>query len=367
VVGFRFQRSAGRHPDRSSGKLRRALAVGAVASGVCLIATPAVAATAGGSVDVGAIAAKVDPAVVDITTTLANGAAAGTGMVLTSDGVVLTNNHVIDGATSINVQVAGTGPTYSAHVLGYDAADDVALLKVDGVSGLDTISTADSDQVQVGDPVVGLGNALGRGGTPATAQGSVTAVGQTITASDESGSDPETLNGAIQIDAPIQPGDSGGPLVNADGAVIGMDSAGSSSPAQARGAQGATEGFAIPIDHALDIANQIENGSTNADVHLGPRAILGVEIQPSGFEGMPAGEGDGVQIVGVQPGSPAESAGLTAGDTITALDGRAVGSPDDISAVTNAHRPNDQVDVQWVDASGQTHDASVTLVEGPPA
>jgi S1-C subfamily serine protease len=288
-------------------------------------------------------------------------------MVLTSDGVVLTNNHVIDGATSINVQVSGAGPTYAAHVLGYDAADDVALLKVDGASGLATISTADSDQVQVGDPVVALGNALGRGGTPATAQGSVTAVGQTITASDETGSDAETLNGTIQVDAPIQPGDSGGPLVNADGMVIGMDSAGSSSSTQVRGAAGATEGFAIPIDHALDIASQIESGSSSADVHIGPRAILGVEIQPATFAGVPAGEGNGVTIVGVAPGSPAEAAGLAAGGTVTAVDGHSIGSPDDIRAATSSHRPNDQVDVQWTDASGQTHDAAVSLIEGPPA
>ena len=304
VIGSRTRKSTDGGRSRSRGRYGRAFAVGAVISGASLFAAPAFAATTGahqaalgsgngGSLDVSAIAAKVDPGVVDINTTLDNGAAAGTGMVLTSDGVVLTNNHVINGATSVNVQVAGSGPSYTAKVLGYDASDDVALLKIDGASGLDTVSTADSSQVQVNDPVVALGNALGRGGTPATAQGSVTGVNQTITAADDNGGNPETLTGMIQIDAAIQPGDSGGPLANADGKVIGMDSAGSSNGSQFGGGSSATEGFAIPINHALDIAKQISDGDASAKVHIGPRAILGIEIgstsAPSGNTGGSSG------------------------------------------------------------------------------
>jgi S1-C subfamily serine protease len=299
--------------------------------------------------------------------------------------------------------------------VGYDVADDLAVLQMVGASGLTTVSTVDSSQVQVQDPVVALGNALGRGGTPATAEGSVTALNQTITAADENGANPETLNGMIQVDAPIQPGDSGGPLANADGKVIGIDSAGSSSGNQLSSSS-ATVGFAIPIDHALDVAGQIEAGDASANVHLGARAILGIEVQDTSGQstsGQPTGNGGfgnggfggggfgggfnrpgrsssgpfggstssggttglggqtsasaGVQISGVASGSPAESAGRAAGDTITAIDGQAVNATADITSAMNAHRPGDHVTVQWTDSSGTQHTATVTLIAGPPA
>ena len=380
-------------------KLARTLAIAAAVGGVALFGVPAFA-SAGGSMpsavkldshglDVSAIAAKVDPGVVDINTTLAGGEAAGTGMVLTPDGLVLTNNHVIDGATSVTAQVAGTSKSYSADVLGYDASDDVALIQLKGASGLDTVSTGDSSKVQVNDPVVAIGNALGKGGTPSTAEGSITATNQTITASDDNGANPETLRGAIQIDAPIQPGDSGGPLVNAGGDVIGMTSAGSSNGNVFVNQTSSTEGFAIPINSALDIAKQIHDGDSSTKVHIGPRAILGVEIADTssgssggsggGFGGGgwgPFGGQDpygdnastgGVQISGVASGSPADSAGLAAGDTITNVDGHSVNSPDDISAPLNNDKPGDKVKVQWVDDSGRSHSATLTLVAGPPA
>ena len=229
---------------------------GLILGAVPLAAGSAFAASPSGGLDVTGVAASVDPAIVDITTTLANGAAAGTGMVLTSSGEVLTNNHVIDGATDIRIQVAGHGVSYGATVLGYDAADDVALLQIDGVSGLTTIAAGDPDGAAVGDAVVALGNALGRGGTPAAAPGSIVALDQTITATDDDGSNPETLRGLIEVDAAIQPGDSGGPLVDAGGTVIGMDSAGSSSGPFSTTA---VAGYAVPIDHALAIAHQIES------------------------------------------------------------------------------------------------------------
>ena len=404
-------------------KVARTFAIAAAAGGVALFGVPAFA-SAGGSMpsavkldshglDVSAIAAKVDPGVVDINTTLAGGEAAGTGMVLTPDGLVLTNNHVIDGATSVTAQVAGTSKSYSAEVLGYDASDDVALIQLKGASDLATVSTGDSSKVQVNDSVVAIGNALGKGGTPSTAEGSITATNQTITASDDNGSNPETLHGAIQIDAPIQPGDSGGPLVNANGDVIGMTSAGSSNGNVFVNQTTSTEGFAIPINSALDLAKQIHDGDASTKVHIGPRAILGIEIADSssssggsgggfggGFGGSNGGFGGqdpfggsnggfggqdpfgnsvpsnssaaqsdtgGVQISGVAPGSPAESAGLQAGDTITSVDGHSVNTPDDISTPLNSHKVGDKVKVQWVDSSGQTLSATVTLEAGPPA
>jgi S1-C subfamily serine protease len=175
---------------------------GLILGGVPLVAGSAFAVSPSGGLDVSGVAARVDPAIVDINTTLPNGEAAGTGMVLTSSGEVLTNNHVIDGATDIRVQIGGHGVSYGATVLGYDAADDVALLQINGVSGLATITAGDAGGLAIGDPVLALGNALGRGGTPATAPGSIVALDQTITATDDDGSNPETLRGLIQVEIP---------------------------------------------------------------------------------------------------------------------------------------------------------------------
>ncbi|MEY2450150.1 MAG: hypothetical protein QOH79_3626 [Acidimicrobiaceae bacterium] len=304
-----------------------------------------------GAADAAAIAAKVDPSVVDITTTLANGSAAGTGMVLTSSGLVLTNNHVIADATDIRVQVNGTGPTYSATVVGYDITDDVALVQVNGAPSLQPISVGDSTTVAVRDQVVALGNALGQGGTPAIAEGAVTAVGQTITAGDPNGPS-QTLTGLIEINAPLVPGDSGGALVNSSAQVIGMNVA--ASPQSHRNS---SDAFAIPINTALDIAHQIQSGESSAKVHIGGRALLGVQVQP----------GQGATIVAVQPGSPAESAGLAAGDVIVSVGERTIGSVDDLPTALDSYHPGDTATIGWLDAGGQRHTSTVRLIEGPPA
>src|SRR5258708_25189085 len=220
-------------------------------------------------IDPSAIAAGVDPAIVDINTTLANGQAAGTGMVLTSSGLVLTNNHVIDGATSISVQIDGTGPSYPASVVGYDVTHDVALVQIENVSGLRTISVADSSKVAVNDPVVAIGNALGRSGPPAVTQGSVSALDQSITANDTSGNS-EQLTGTIQINAPIQPGDSGGSLVNASWPVVGMNTA---AAAGYRREPPSSLAVAIPINSALSIPPPIQASQSSATLHIGPRGV----------------------------------------------------------------------------------------------
>ena len=188
------------------------------------------------------VAAKVSPGLVDVNTVLGyQGArAAGTGIVLTSDGEVLTNHHVIEGATSITVTDIGNGKTYNASVVGYDGTHDIAVLKLKDASGLQTAKTGNSDKVKLGDQVVGIGNAGGVGGTPSFAAGQVTGLNQAITATDESGQDPEHLTGLIQTDANIQAGDSGGPLANASGEVIGVDTAGSSSNNGGQGQFGQT-------------------------------------------------------------------------------------------------------------------------------
>jgi S1-C subfamily serine protease len=315
----------------------------------------------------------VNPALVDINTNLSyeNEQAAGTGMVLTSDGVILTNNHVIDGATSISVTDIGNGKTYTANVVGYDRTGDIAVIKLVNASGLKTISTS-GGTAAVGQAIVGIGNAGGAGGTPSAAGGSITALNQSITASDNGGGNAESLTGLIEINAGIQPGDSGGPLVNTSGQVIGMDTAASSSNGyQVTGSQA----YAIPIGTALSIAKQIQAGNGSNTIHIGATGFLGISVQSSssaGQGGFGNGSGNsstasGATIVSVLPGSAAESAGLAQGDVITALNGTAVNAASDLSNLLVPHHPGDSVQLQWTDQSGQTHTASVTLASGPPA
>jgi S1-C subfamily serine protease len=269
-----------------------------------LAATDATAAT---TLTTSQIAAKVDPGLVDVVTTVGyqGGKAAGTGMVLTSTGEVLTNNHVIDGATSIKATDVGNGRTYTAKVVGYDKTHDVAVLQLQNASGLQTV-TLSSAAPQSGQKVVALGNALGKGGTPSVVSGRINGLGQSITASDQGAGDSEQLTGMIGHNAPIQPGDSGGALVNTEGEVIGMntaasDSSSSGSPSQSSQTQAATQAFAIPITRASSIAGQIEAGTASSTVHIGATAFLGVETSPSGagsFGGNFPGSGGNGDIPG---------------------------------------------------------------------
>jgi S1-C subfamily serine protease len=258
------------------------------AAGMVIAGLAATDATAATALTTPQIAAKVDPGLVDVVTTLGyqSGKAAGTGMVLTSTGEVLTNNHVIDGATSIKATDVGNGRTYTAKVVGYDKTHDVAVLQLQNASGLQTV-TLSSAGAQSGQKVVALGNALGKGGTPSVVSGRITGLSQSITASDQGAGDSEQLTGMISHNAPIQPGDSGGPLANTEGEVIGMntaasDSSSSGSPSQSSQAQTATQAFAIPITRASSIAGQIEAGTPSSTVHIGATAFLGVETSPSG-------------------------------------------------------------------------------------
>jgi len=312
---------------------------------------------------------KVNPAVVDIFTTIdtgsSTGEAAGTGMILTADGEVLTNNHVIDGATAIRVEIVGTGETHSAKVLGYDVVDDVALLKIDGVSGLETIDTADASTVQIGDSIFAIGNAGGRGGTPAASSGSVTALDQKVTAGDSGSGDSETLHGMIQISAPIEPGDSGGPLVDSDGRIIGMNTAAAQNDSFFGGG-GSTTAFAIPIEKALQVVDQIRNGQNSDTVHVGDRAILGVQVRNPGALGNGTPATSGAAVVGVQSGTPAGDAGIGAGDVITSVDGKTVQSASDLTAMMFPYHPGDKVDITWVDPNGSSHSDTLALIAGPP-
>ncbi|HUY23249.1 MAG TPA: trypsin-like peptidase domain-containing protein [Acidimicrobiales bacterium] len=312
---------------------------------------------AGGNADTSTIAAKVDPGVVDITTKLGfeGGEAAGTGMVLTSSGEVLTNNHVVAGATSISVTDVGNGQTYTATVVGTDRSDDIAVLRLVGASGLKTVSIGKSSAVAVGDAVTAIGNAGGVGGTPSVAGGSVTALDQAITASDQSDGSTEQLTGLIQTNAALQPGDSGGPLVDSQGQVVGIDTAASSG---FQFQSGASEGFAIPIDHAIAIARQIISGQGSATVHIGAAALIGVRVTDSTFTA-------GAQVVAVEPGTPADQAGIVAGDVIVSLGGQTVDSANTLTTLMGRHHPGDKVQLDWVDQAGTQHSATVQLATGP--
>ncbi|WP_370111344.1 S1C family serine protease [Streptacidiphilus sp. MAP12-33] len=300
--------------------------------------------------------------------------AAGTGIVLTADGMVLTNNHVISGATSLTGVDIGNGRSYTASVIGYDRSHDLALVQLHGASGLTTLPLAPSAKVAVGDAVTALGNAGGRGGQPAQASGSVTALGQQIVATDQGSGSSEQLDGLIQVDAPIQAGDSGGPLVNSAGQVIGIDTAASVGY---RFSSAPTQGFAIPAAQAQATADAIAAGRASATVHIGATAWLGVAIDTSGQSGAGGGLGGGggggagsgaaagATIVQVVSGSPAENAGLSAGDVITAVDGSAVTDPTGLTTLLDRHHPGDSITLGWTDAFGQSHSTSLQLGSGP--
>ncbi|MDQ1739993.1 MAG: hypothetical protein QOE53_1645, partial [Pseudonocardiales bacterium] len=314
---------------------------------------------AGAAQSTGPATAAQQVGVVNINTTLnyGEGRAAGTGIVLTPNGEILTNNHVVEGSTAITVTVVTTGKSYTATVVGTDPSDDVSVLQLKDASGLATAKLGDSEKVAVGDAVTAVGNAGGTGGTPTAAPGTVTALNQALTASDANGSNAERLSGMIEVNAAIEAGDSGGPLYdNATGAVIGIDTAASS--ASARFATGATTGYAIPIGKALGIADQIESGKASSTVHIGYPAFLGVQLSPSS-------QSNGAAIAGVVSGSAAAKAGLQAGDVITAVDGNTVTSASGLSSVMTNHRPGDSVRLRYTDASGQSHTTTVTLGSGP--
>jgi len=316
----------------------------------------------------GATAARVAPAVVSIDTKLGSSAeAAGTGMIIGTSGEVLTNNHVIADATDIRVYTDGTSTGHAATVVGYDVTDDIAVIQVAGVYGLPTINLGNFPKVAVGEHVVTLGNAGGRGGAPAMTAGKVTALDQPVTASDATGKS-ETLAGMMQTDAVIQPGDSGGPLINTRSQVIGMDTA-AAFGGFFQEQTGTSTSFAIPIHTAITIADQIVARHATDTIHIGARALLGVEVTdvdeaPFGYT---APLSYGALVVTVQPKSPAATAGISPGDIITAVDTKEISQASDLESAMNAFHPHDRVTIRWVDTTGHQHRAAVSASSGPPA
>jgi len=374
-------------------------------------AVPSPAPTAGGGQAAGGeqrVINKVQPGLVIIDTTLQydSEAAAGTGMVINADGLVLTNNHVIEDATKISATVLATGRTYTARVVGYDKTGDVALIQLKDAAGLHTVPLGNSSAVRAGAAVVALGNAEGQGSI-VPAAGRVTGLHKTITASDEGGTaSTEVLHGMIETNADIVSGDSGGPLADSAGQVIGMDTAGSSvSLAQ----QPTTAGFAIPIDTALSVARVIAAGHASNVVTIGYPPFLGIFLG-SGTDGSPQAQAQqqegqnafggnggfngfgsppsapscytsnasltvpssiapvssGTLIDGTICGSPAAKAGMTGGSVITAVNSKAVTSPASLTAILAGLRPGDTITVSWVSPSGHHATSSLRLLAGPP-
>ena len=305
----------------------------------------------------GSIVGKVDPGLVDINTELGleGGAAAGTGMVVTANGEVITNNHVIAGATSITATDVGNGTTYKARVLGYDKSADVAVLQLEGASGLQTVSFGNSGSLAVGESVATIGNAGGLGGTPTARNGRVSALDQSITASDAADGGEEHLSGLVELEGDVQAGDSGGPLVTSAGEVLGMDTAASSS-FDFRSAT--DQGYAIPINTVKSVAAQILAGGASSAVHIGASALLGVYVSSTGSEG--------ALVEGLLVGTPVASSGLREGDTITGLDGTAVGSGSALTALMAERHPGEAVTLTWRTPAGVQQGATVRLASGPP-
>jgi S1-C subfamily serine protease len=308
-----------------------------------------------GTTNIESVIAKVLPAVVSIDATSSAGSGSafggggvqedqGTGMIITPGGEVVTNNHVIAGATTITVTLYGKTTSMPATLIDTDPNNDVALLQITGASNLPSVSLGNSDNVQVGDGVVAIGNALGlQAGSPTVTQGIISATGRTVQASDPSGTSTETLTNMFQTDAAINPGNSGGPLVDSLGKVIAMNTAVASSS----GAQAENIGFAIPSNKIAQELSGLRSKSIGP-AQKGGSGFLGVQIETltsqlrSAYNFVPT---QGAVVLQVQSGSPAESAGLQEGDVITSLDGKAITSADQLSSAIQADKPGQTVKI----------------------
>ncbi len=337
----------------------------------------------------------VSPSVVDITATLGydDETASGTGFFVDPrDGLVLTNNHVIRDATSVTIAIPQTQQTFQAQIVGADTSADIAVLRIAPLAGASSAPIGDSATVGVGSTVVAIGNRAGAGGPPVLAPGVISATGRTIQAADGASGFTETLHNMLQTSAKIQPGDSGGPLADSAGVVIGVDTA--------AGTGGAEAGYAIPINTAMSAERQIVSGRAAPGIVLGVGGFLGV-IVPSTTTVSPraqaaqerslgtdpvgsasqigclpteAGAGvpssvapvdSGALVDGVLCGTAADAAGLTAGDVIITVDGRAVSSPDALTAIVDVCRPGSVVTVTWVSPSDATRTSRVRLDPAP--
>ncbi|MGC3953699.1 MAG: trypsin-like peptidase domain-containing protein [Propionicimonas sp.] len=283
---------------------------------------------------------------IDTTVDYGVGAAAGTGLVLSSDGIVVTNHHVVKSSTQVEVTDPATGNSYTADVIGYDPKTDVAVLKLEDASGLATVAT-DTSAVATGDDVTAVGNSNG-GGVLTAASGEVTDTDSDINVSGDDGST-EHLTDLIEVDATVVPGDSGGALLDDDGEVVGMNVAASSN--------GST-GYAIPISTVLNLADQILAGDASGAVTLGYGPALGLQLNTQGSH---------LLVVGVVNGSAADQAGVTPGSVLTEFNGEQLSDYSDLTAAMAKLSPGDTAKLSWVDADGTAQSATVTLGRAPLA
>ncbi|MEO6510379.1 MAG: trypsin-like peptidase domain-containing protein [Nocardioides sp.] len=303
------------------------------------------------SLDTSVATDAVSAGLVNITSVIGygRGEAAGTGMVIRSNGIVVTNHHVVEGSTSVQVTVVSTGRTYRARVLGYDATRDIAVLRLVGASDLETVAT-DSSGVSVGDDVTAVGDAGGDGGALTAAAGTVTDLRHPITVADESTGAARRLRSLIEIDADIIPGDSGGALLSSTGEVVGMNVAASSGSAN-------ITGYVIPVRRVLRIAGAVlDDDATVGAIHLGYDAFLGVSLS-----------GSGTTLAGVLDGGAAADAGLAAGDSITSVGGTSVTTYAQLRRAVARYAAGAQVRVGWTDTAGTSHSATLTLGRAPVA
>lgn len=292
---------------------------------------------------------KVSPSVVSIDVKAGDSEDQGTGMIISADGLVLTNNHVIAAAItggSITVTRTGGVRPLNATLVGTDPANDIALIKIDNISNLPIVTFGNSTTLVVGDAVVAIGNALGlAAGTPTVTQGIVSALGRTVTASDSSASSSETLSNMIQTDAAINPGNSGGPLLDALGHVVGMNTAVAGTLPDGSSAQNI--GFAIPASRIeLEIPLLMKGGIITSH-----KARLGVEIMtvdPSVAQSDGLSVNSGALVLQVVSGGSADKAGIQSGDVIVSMDGRSITNADQVTAFMQSHRPGNKVRVGLV-------------------
>jgi len=310
------------------------------------------------------VVSKVSESVVSIVTSVKatsyygqsyTGSAAGTGIVVSSDGYILTNKHVIGGASSIQVVLAD-GTTYKdVEVAAVDSLNDVAFLKIKDVSDLKAATLGDSKTITVGQQVVAIGNALGEYQNSVTS-GVISGTGRTLTASDSTGSMSETLSDMIQTDAAINSGNSGGPLINAAGEVIGINTATSSSAENM--------GFAIPIAAVKGMLTQLVESGSAKRAYLG---VYGIEVTADSAKtyNLPVTAGaylytsDG-RYSAIISGSPADKAGLKDKDIITAVNGVKIGAAGSLSTLIGEYKPGDTVQLTVI-RNGQEIAVNVTL------
>lgn len=290
---------------------------------------------------------------------------AGSGMIISSSGLVLTNNHVVAGATSVAVTLHGQTTALPATVVGTDPSQDMALLRINHApAGLQPITFANSAALVPGDGVIAIGNALGlSAGSPTVTSGIVSALGRSVSATVPTTGKTETLSNMIQTDAPINPGNSGGPLVDSSGDVVGMNTAAAGS--SSGGTQAQDIGFAIPASQLRAQLPSLEKGGTSG----APGAYLGVEVEdnsPALATEYDLASSTGAVIVAVEPGTPAATAGLAPSDVIVGFDHQSVGSVGQLTAVEQKLRPGQSVPIV-VDVGSTQRTLPVTLGTRPAA